>query len=311
MRPNELSMRLLQVFEEVYRTRSVSRAATELDISQPAISLALVKLRSHFHDPLFVRTSLGMEPTPFSQELISSVRNALRMLEKALGTTQKFHPFTATRRFTISMTDITQMLVLPLLLELIKSEAPGVTLGVARITGQSGRALESGEVDLVVGYVPSIGSGIYQRRLLMRDFVCIASSRHPRIRRTLSLSTFNAEGHLVVTASGSGLQHAEKVLGARRVKRRILLQVPDLLGLDRLVGETELVATVPRPVGLYLALEGRVRVFEHPVKIPGYPVKLHWHERFHHDPANQWFRSLLAEIMGPPAELIKGLREHR
>lgn len=304
MHPSEVNMRLLQVFEGVYRTRSVSRAAEELQMSQPAISLALAKLRTHFKDKLFVRTSAGMEATPFAQQLITSVQGALHLLEQTLGAEKEFDPRTSSRWFTICMTDITEMVVLPHLLRRFKSEAPNLSLAIQRITEHTPRALETGEVDLVVGYVPSVGTGVYQKQLLMRDFVCIASSNHPRIRRTLSLAAFSAEGHLVVTASGSGLQYAEEVLTMAKVQRRILLRVPDLLGLDRLIGDSELIATVPRPVGRYLARDGRVKVFAHPVSLPTYPVMEHWHERFHLDPSNQWLRRMVADIMNPEAQLI-------
>lgn len=297
MSPADLNMRLLQIFNEVFRTRSVSKAAESLDLGQPSISMGLAKLRTHFGDPLFVRTSSGMDPTPMAQELAPTVLGALQLLEQALGTDPTFEPATSERRFCIAMTDITQTLVLPRLLARFSLEAPNVSLQVVRITEQSLRGLESGEVDLVLGYVPQMRSGHYQQRLLARDFVCIASSRHPRIGKTLSLATFNAEAHVMVTAGGSGLQHADQILAARRVKRRVQLEVPDLIGLDAIIANSELLATVNRSVGQLFAAGGEVRVFEHPVKLPSYLVKQHWHERYHLDPGNQWLRSVVADIM--------------
>lgn len=297
MSPADLNMRLLQIFDEVFRTRSVSRAAEHLDIGQPSISMGLAKLRAHFGDPLFVRTSAGMEPTPMAQQLAPTMHGALQLLDQALGTEASFNPATSERDFCVSMTDITQTLVLPLLLERFRREAPNVSLRVVRITDQTLRGLEAGEVDLVLGYVPEMRSGLYQQRLLARDFVCIASSRHPRIGKTLPLATFDAEGHVVVTASGSGLRHADEILAARRTKRRIQLEVPDLVGLDAIIANSELLATVNRSVGRLFSSDGRVRMFEHPVKLPSYLVKQHWHQRYHLDPGNRWLRRVVAEIM--------------
>lgn len=297
MSPADLNMRLLQVFDEVYRTHSVSRAAENLDVGQPSISMSLAKMRAHFGDPLFVRTSGGMEPTPMAQQLAPTVHRALLLLAEALGTQTTFDPGTSERSFCIAMTDITQTLVLPRLLERLSGEAPNVSLRVVRITDQALRGLESGEVDLVLGYVPQMRSGVYQQRLLARDFVCVASSRHPRIDKTLSLAAFNAEAHVLVTASGSGLQHADQILTARHVRRRIQLEVPNLIGLDEIVAGSELLATVNRSVGKLFAMNGRVRMFEHPVKLPSYLVKQHWHERYHLDPGNEWLRRVVADIM--------------
>lgn len=304
MTPADLNMRLLQIFDAVYSSRNVSRAAEALDISQPSISMGLGKLRAHFGDPLFVRTSSGMEPTPTAQQLITSVRGALQLLEQTLGTQPKFDPATSERHFRICMTDITQMVVLPHLLARFKRDAPNVSLSVHRITEQALRGLETGDIDIVLGYVPTVGSGVYQQRLLTRDFVCIASSQHPRIRKTLPLAMFDAEAHVVVMAAGSGLRRAEEVLSARKVKRRVALEVPDLLGLDTLIGDSEFLATVNRSVGKLFASLGKVRMYEHPVKLPSYPIKQHWHERYHLDPANQWLRRLIAEIMSPTNKLM-------
>lgn len=304
MSPTELNMRLLQVFYEVHRTRSVSRAADVLGISQPSISLGLGKLRAHFDDPLFVRTSNGMEATPYGQQLVTPIRGVLQLLDQTMGTRPGFDPATSNRNFRVCMTDITQMVVLPHLLERLKQSAPTVSLTLLRITDQALRGLESGDVDLVVGYVPETPTSTYQQRVMKRDFVCIASSQHPRVRKTLSLAAYDAERHVVVTASGSGMRHAEEVLAARKVKRHVALEVPDLMGLDAIVGNSELLATVNRPVGQYLARTGRIRVFEHPVKLPSYLVKLHWHERYHLDLANQWLRRLIADIMSSPTQLI-------
>lgn len=304
MSPIDLNMRLLQIFDEVHRTRSVSKAAERLETSQPSVSLGLGKLREHFGDPLFVKTSSGMDPTPCAQQLLPTIRSALELQSQILGMKSSFDPGSSDRLFRICMTDVTQMVVLPHLLERLKRTAPGVSIEVHRITEQTVRSLETGQIDLVVGFIPALGAGFYQQRLLMRDFVCIASSRHPRVKKTMSLATFDAEAHVVVTAGGSGLQHAEETLLARKAKRRVLLRVPDLLGLGPIIANSELLATVNRPVGHLLASKEGLRVFEHPVKITRYPVKQHWHERYHLDLPNQWLRQMMAEIMSPSAKLL-------
>lgn len=308
MDPFDINVRLLLMFDEVYRGRSVSKAAERLGISQPSLSLGLNKLRSHFDDPLFVRTSRGMDPTPYADQLISQFRGAIDLLKQALEKKQTFDPATSDRNFRICITDITQMVVLPVLLERLKKEAPSVSFNVLPITDETLRQLEMGDIDLLVGYVPNIGQGLFQQRLLMRDYVCIASNRHPRIRKSLTLEMFKTEPHVVVRASGSGLRLAEETLSTLKFKRRVHLEVPNLMGLDRLVGNSDMIATVPRPVGLFLAAGGAVTVHEHPVKLPGYLVKMHWHERYHLDSAGQWLRRLMADIMGPTSRLIEPAR---
>jgi DNA-binding transcriptional LysR family regulator len=297
MRVAEVNVKLLMMFDEVYRTRNVSKAADNLELSQPSISIGLGRLRSHFGDPLFVRTSVGMEPTPHAQQIAPIVRRALEMLNQSMGYQNTFDPSSSDRHFRVCMTDITQMVILPKLLARLRVEAPRVGLTVTRIEPQTPRALESGEADFAVGFIPEIGSGFFEQTVLMRDFVCLVSVDHPRLRRSVSIAQFNFEPHVVVTASGSGLRRAEETMQARKIKRRIALRVPDLAGLDIVVAGSELIATVPRPVGQILAAGGEVKLLEHPIKLPHYPVKLHWHERFHLDPGSRWIRRIFAELL--------------
>lgn len=293
----DVNIKLMMMFDEIYRTRSVSRTADILGMSQPTISIGLNKLRAHYGDPLFVRTSAGMEPTPHAQHLALGVRRTLEMLNQTLGAKLSFSPRDSERTFRIGLTDTTQLVMLPPLLQKLKVEAPRVNLVALRVTEETLRSLESGEADFLVGYLPNVSGHFYEQTLLMRDFVCIASATHPRIRDGISMKAFNAEQHVATTASGSGLRHAELVLENRKVRRHVKVHVPDLTSVGAIVAHSDLIATVPRPVGMMFARQLPVKLHEHPVKLPTYPVKLHWHERYQLDPGNQWLRRIVAELM--------------
>lgn len=297
MNLSDVNIKLLMMFDEIYRTRSVSRTAEQLGMSQPTISIGLNKLRAHYGDPLFVRTTSGMEPTPHAQHLALGVRRTLDLLSQTLGAKLSFSPRDSQRTFRMGLTDATQMVMLPPLLQRIKAEAPHVSIVALRVNEDTLRSLESGEADFLVGYLPNVSGHFYEQTLLMRDFVCIASASHPRIRGGISMKEFNAEHHVVTTASGSGLRHAEMVLENRKVRRRVKVHVPDLTSVGPIVAQSEMIATVPRPVGEMFARQVPVKVHEHPVRLPTYPVKLHWHERYQLDPGNQWMRRIVAELM--------------
>ena len=147
---DSIDIRLLMVFDAIYKTRSVTAAAVALDLGQPAVSVALAKLRRHFGNPLFVRTSNGMEPTPFSEGLVQPVREVLGALDKVLGHRGEFEPATAERSFRICMTDISQLVLLPRLWESLRETAPGVRIEIIPMTSDTARLLESGEADLAV-----------------------------------------------------------------------------------------------------------------------------------------------------------------
>jgi DNA-binding transcriptional LysR family regulator len=292
----KLDLDWLGVFVEIYKTQSVSRAAQRLGIAQASASIALNKLRRHFDDRLFSRTSQGMEPTPRAQSIYPELQEALLRIEKARGARGAFSPIDAQREFRICMTDISEIVLLPKLINHLQHTAPGLGVEAEKISPDSRRGLESGEVDLAVGFTPDLEAGFYQQALFAQNFVCLASATHPRIRGKLGRRAFSAEGHIVVTASGTGHSIVDKVLAKHNVERRAVLRVPSFLGVARIVAQTELLVIVPRLLGNALASQERVQLLEPPVPLPSYKVKQHWHERFNADAANIWLRRTMADL---------------
>jgi DNA-binding transcriptional LysR family regulator len=292
----KLDLDWLGVFVEVYKTQSVSRAAVLLGMEQASASIALNKLRRHFDDRLFTRTSQGMSPTPRAQAIYPELLEALRRIDKARGTPQAFAPADAQREFRIGMTDISEIVLLPRLLNHLQQAAPGVMIEANTITQESRRALESGSMDLAVGFIPSLDAGFYQQALFAQDFVCLASRNHPRVQSKLSKRAFLAEGHIVVTSSATGHSVVEKVLARHTAVRRVVLRVPSFLGVARIVEQTEFLVIVPRLLGNTLATQERVQVLAPPWPLPPYQVKQHWHERFNADAGNMWLRRTMATL---------------
>lgn len=296
----KLDIDWLNVFVEVYKTHSVSRAAERLGIAQANASVALGKLRRHFGDRLFARTSRGMEPTPYAQQVYPDIAATVQRLARLAGTRASFDPASAQRQFRICMTDISEVVVLPALVNHLQRVAPGVVVEAERVGTDSARRLESGELDLAVGFMPHLDSGFYQQVLFRQDFVCLAARQHPRVRGRPSKAAFLAEGHIVVTTSGTGHAIVDKVLARRGVERRIVLRVPSFLGVARLVARTELLVIVPRRLGEAVAAQEAVALYDPPVKLPPFAVKQHWHERFHADAGNAWLRGVVAQVLGAP-----------
>ncbi|WP_284617613.1 LysR family transcriptional regulator [Aquabacterium humicola] len=292
----KLDLDWLGVFVEVYRTHSVSLAAERLGLAQASASIALNKLRRHFDDRLFTRTSQGMLPTPRAELIYPELLEALQRIEKARGRPGRFAPLEAQRHFRIGMTDISELVLLPTLINHLQAAAPGVTVEAEKISPDSRRQLEAGEVDIAVGFTPDLEAGFYQQALFAQNFVCLASLDHPRVRIKPTRRAFCAEGHLVVSASGTGHSIVDKVLARHGVERRVVLRVPSFLGVARIVAQTELLVIVPRLLGTALAAQERVRLLEPPVPLPAYKVKQHWHERFNADPGNQWLRQTMAAL---------------
>ena len=292
----ELDLKLLKVFDEVYKTRSVSRAAENVGVTQPSVSIALAKLRKHFQDPLFVRTSDGMQPTPYAAELIRPVRDGLGLLDGALRHRATFDPLRSDRTFCLCLTDISQAVLLPTLLNHLKQAAPGIQLEIVPISSETPRMLESGDADLAIGFMPQLEAGFYQQKLFEQRFVCVVREDHPRIRNRLTLKQFAEEDHVVVTTSATGHWILDKALEEKRVVRKVSVRLPDFLGLASIIAATDLLVCVPERLGEVIRQSAKVKLLPPPVELPTYLVKQHWHERYHHDAANSWLRGAVAGL---------------
>jgi DNA-binding transcriptional LysR family regulator len=295
----KLDIDWLAVFIEIYKTQSVSLAAARLGVSQARASGILGKLRRYFGDDLFARTSRGMQPTPYAELTYRDIVQVFESLSASKSRRDLFDPATAVRQFHICMTDISEIVVLPSLAREIRRLSAGVTIEAERISTDSAVRLESGEVDLAVGYMPGLEAGFFQQGLFKQGFVCLASKHHPRIRVRPNRHAFCREGHIVVTTSGTGHTIVERELAKRRIERDVVLRVPSFLGVARLVARTELLAIVPRRLAEVLAGQEEINIFATPIDLPSYTVKLHWHARFHADAGNVWMRKLIARVMSP------------
>jgi DNA-binding transcriptional LysR family regulator len=291
-----MDMKLLAVFDEIYKTRSVTRAGENLDQPQASVSLALGRLRRQFNDPLFVRTSGGMVPTPHAETLVPSLRQALELLRVATQQQVVFDPRRSSRTFRVAMTDISHLEFLPALINRINTQAPEVCVKVLRIASDTARMLESGDIDLAVGFMPELEAGFYQQKLFDQNFACVVHAEHPRIHRRMTEKLFRREKHVGITAPGTGHDLVERALARLKIERKVALWLPTLPGLGNLLANTELVATVPERIAQTLVGIARLKALSPPFVFQNFSIKQHWHERYQHDTANQWLRSLVAEL---------------
>jgi DNA-binding transcriptional LysR family regulator len=293
MNAKNFDLNLLRVFAAVDQARNVSRASAMINLSQPAMSNALARLRKACKDPLFVRTSSGMEPTALALEMAPAVHEALAHLDRALGGPAEFSPGRAQRKFRILMSDAGQDVVLPLLLNSLATKAPGISIESVQMAREHyAETLEVGAADLALGSINSTRAGIYQQVLFHDSYCCVASAEHPVFRGTVTLKQFASARHVVIE-SGGAESAVQRSLEARHLERDIALSVSQYHTAIETVRHTSLIATVPlRSVGAGSGLQ----TMRLPVDVAPAQVKIMWHRRLHKDPANSWLRALLKEV---------------
>lgn len=304
----KLDLNLLPVIVAMMEQGSVSGAARQLGMSQPAVSSALARLRAVFADPLFVRTSRGMEPTPRTLALLAPTRVALGVVANEILQNMGFDPASSEKTFTLALTDIGEMVFLPKILECLRTEAPKTTLrSVTLPVSQIERGLELGEIDLAVGYFPDLkGNSFFQQRLFSHSFVCLLRATHPIKANKLTPKQFMELEHAVVNAEGRSQEVFERYLQKQGIRRKVVLTTPHFMSLPAIISKSDLVATVPLAVGTWFASTSRIRMVRPPFDIPTFDLRQHWHRRFNNDPQNKWLRALVARLFNDEADEWKG-----
>lgn len=308
----EVDLNVLVAFDALLDTRSVTRAAQRLGVTQSAMSHTLRKLRELFGDPLLVRGRGGMVPTPRAEALVAPVRGGLASLSRALQTPQTFEPATSTRTFKLVSPDLFDLLVLPDLLRTLRDDAPGIDLALLPMRpNHLADDLESGAVDLAVAPVmldappeDAMASRHLElrQRVLQRDgFRCFARPDHPRLstRRRMTIETFLDLPHLLVSPTGEGGGPVDRVLTQRGQSRRIALRIPTFAAAPPLLLGSDLLLTAPAALERAWPLETPPLTFSCPLPLPDHAITLLWHPRYDADPGHRWLRGLLANIVGP------------
>jgi DNA-binding transcriptional LysR family regulator len=312
-----IDLKHLAMLNELYKTKSVSRAADNLGVSQPTISVTLAKLRKHFSDSFFVRTSDGMVPTPLALEIINRISVAYGTIQTALAHHVSFDPATSDRSFRLCASDIFQAVTMPGLLQFLSTVAPRVRIELRDVSRDTARLLEVGKIDLAVGLTPKLGAGFSRQRLYTEGLVCALRADHPRIKSRLTIESYQEEMHIETSIPGAERNVASSVLDAQGLRRMIGMRTHNWLGLAYLLPNTTYLATVPERLGKILARQADIAILPLPFESPTFTIHQHWNQRYSEDPANSWLRNVLRQIShGPqPAEfethLIPGLRSTR
>jgi DNA-binding transcriptional LysR family regulator len=292
----DFDLNLLLVFDQLLKERKVSSVADSLGVTQPAVSRSLKRLRQLLGDELFCRTASGMEPTAYARHLAEPIGYALDSLRQAIGQEFSFDPASSRRNFTLRITDIGEIYILPRLLPLLAAVAPGVSVTVVRGNNETLKGeMEAGRIDLAIGLIEGLESGFFRRQILKQGYVCVFRLGHRLAGRPLSLEDYLEAEHAVVSGEGTGHARIDEIIEKRGLKRKVRLRVPSYASLEHLLQSTDLVATVPEVLVHPKVYPLALAYSKHPVELPRLSINQFWHARFHRDPANKWLRNLIAD----------------
>jgi DNA-binding transcriptional LysR family regulator len=303
-----LDLNLLRVFDEVMAERSLTKAARNLSITQPAVSNALRRLRETLGDDLVRREGHGITPTPFALTLWPNVREALGQLQSAL-VPQHFVPSQARNSFVLAMADATAAELMGGLAQELEHHAPNISIRVLPLTTRDPRALlENDVVDMALGYFPAVLADLTARaqggeamafehhRLYDGEYVCVMRKGHPLAQENISLENFCNARHLLVSFSGRPYGFIDEALASIGKQRRVVMTVNQFFTAGRMVVNSDLLTVLPRHFVPTTGISDEFYLCNLPFKVPTLHVDALWHRRKHAQSDHVWLRDVLINI---------------
>ena len=306
MNVNRIDLNLLVYLDALLRERNVTQAANQLNLSQPAMSNGLRRLRELFDDPLLVRTSEGMTPTERALELEPVVREVLTSIDQAVQPRSAFDAQNAHRVFRIMASDYAESTLLPTVLGKLRTLAPGLTLDIMTPSDVSFLDVERGKVDMVINRFDSMPQSFHQIHLWNDSFSCLLSPENP-VLEDFSLENYLQAKHVWVSKTGMGvgvgvdpgdvqrLGWVDAALNKLGKKRQIRVFTRHYQAAMTLAEQNDLIVTLPTRAALLKRDNPRVVLREPPLEIPPLELKMAWSPLLQHNPANKWLRKLIAD----------------
>ncbi len=308
MNVDRFDLNLLIYLDVLLRERSVTKAAQQLGITQPAMSNGLKRLRDLFDDPILVRTSDGMSATERAQYLQPLVRNILANVDSAVQPTGKFSPSDSAKVFRIMVSDYAEATLVPAIVKRLRRDAPGIILDFMTPSDVTYKDVEQGKVDMAINRFDELPQSFHQKTIWVDGFSCLLNPSNPAAEN-FDLDAYLQASHIWVSKTGMGvgtgvnptkdkavkLGWVDEALDDIGHKRNISVftrhyQMPALLAMNN-----DLVATLPTRVARMQAEGSALMLLPPPFDISPFELKMAWSPLLHHNPAHQWMRALIAE----------------
>jgi DNA-binding transcriptional LysR family regulator len=295
-------LNLLLHFDALMTLRSVSRAAEQVGMSQPAMSAALSRLRRLFNDPLLVRDGNQWQPTERGQALHLEFQPLLARWQRATGRREEFDPRQSARTVALYATDYMQFTLLPRVLPGLAREAPHLHLRVMPARLLHGLSmLDTNHVELLAGYFPDPMLNLRTRFLYAEPVVCIVREDHPCLRRHWNLDAYLRYGHINLAAHTGYFGGAiDRMLQGMNRQRVVAATLSSYMVSPYVVAASDLIATLPLSIAKAAARANRLALLDVPLNLPALSVSLYWHDRYQDDPGHAWLRQYIAEHAGQP-----------
>jgi LysR family transcriptional regulator, nod-box dependent transcriptional activator len=299
---HRFDLNLLRALEILLEERNITHAANRMNVTQPAMSAALQKMRDYFGDQLLIKVGRDMELTPLARSLSATIPTLLVEIRRTLDAGPRFDPKVAKRNFAISMTDYAAFVMMPKLLERLAREAPYISCSVEPISEVSFGRLASNEVDFSIASDRWRGYGDYgpgpdiRSQLLFTDeFVCVVDRNNTALPAEVSLEDYQRLQHITIRLGRGISSIVENIWVQNDLSITVAATASTFSTLMCMVPGTPHVATVQRRLARRFSVPLRLREMPCPIAIPQLQESLIWHSRNDFEPGHQFMRDLITE----------------
>ena len=295
---SEFDLNLIRVFVLLYETRSVTATAEAMRVSQPTVSYGLAKLRRHFGDELFRRSGHGLSPTAAADRLYEPLRQSLVEIQRAIAPASAFEPRTSRARFTIGLSDLGEVALLPPLLQRLRAQAPWASLAVRPLdVADSPRQLAHGELDAFIATPVLTSPQIRRIPVFSEGYVIMVASDHPRIcGDPVTVEQLRGERHVLVDGP-SGHVGSKLALQTLELLDHVAIRIDKFSVLPYLLRRSDLVAIVPEHLGHAYAASHPVRLLRLPISLELIDVALYALPERSRSPAQRWLVEFLVRTL--------------
>lgn len=287
--PGRISVDLLTTFEAIYARQGISAAARQLNLSQPALSHSLAKLRETFNDPLFIRHGNGLVPTRRADELIHPIRAALEGVDAVLQETSRFDPRTSSRHFNIGLRPAVETLGFTAFVKMLLAEAPNISVA-SRFFKRSelSSLLAKGEIDFAIDVDQHVPADILKQPFGSEPLQVYARRDHPMQASGIDLEQYLACDHILVSPRRHGRGPEDAALDGAKRSRRIKVHCQHPITAWNMVAESDMICTLfPSEVRPFSDMHHHLQ-FDFPLPSQTQNLSLFWHRACSSDPASVW-----------------------
>lgn len=300
MNLRSVDLNLLVILQALLEERHVSKTADKLQMSQPAVSRALQRLRITLDDPILVRTANGFDLSARAVDIRQQLQQVLVDVEGIMQP-QLFEPSKAEGVLKLTGLDLELVLLMPSVIRRLRQKAPHLRIEIVPQQSEHFNLLEQGEVHfLATGLQPKTIQDQYRRmQIIKTGHLCVMDQNNPLARKTLTVEDYINAAHGLVSITGKGPGMMDDVLSQMGYKRKVMLRLANFMSVPEFCVDSDLVFTLPAVIGNHLMSNPRLvtRPLPSVFNIPEVKLYLYWHERFHHDPMCRWVRSELEQLL--------------